>query len=300
MCYSTEVRTSNSYRGDACNIPRRGSRKDWFLMQPHHITLQDISLKRCTRCGAEKPVTTEYFSIRQNGRDGFQSVCKDCARVYYQANRARTLARVKAYQASHKSEIAQRDRVWYLTNREQVIARNRARYVAKKKSISIKARIYRQANKERMAAKDHAYYITNRENIREQDRAYYLANRDVIIEKSRAQYRANREKIKERIKAYRAANPEIVRISSHRRRARQRNAEGTHTIVDIQRQYERQRGKCYYCGIKVGHKYHVDHVVPLSRGGSDGPENLVIACRSCNETKHNKLPHEWPEGGRLL
>jgi 5-methylcytosine-specific restriction endonuclease McrA len=41
-------------------------------------------------------------------------------------------------------------------------------------------------------------------------------------------------------------------------------------------------------------------VVPLSRGGSNGPENIVIACPTCNLAKKDKMPHEWPEGGRLL
>lgn len=44
----------------------------------------------------------------------------------------------------------------------------------------------------------------------------------------------------------------------------------------------------------------VDHVVPLVKGGSNGPDNLVIACSTCNLRKNDKLPHEWPEGGRLL
>jgi 5-methylcytosine-specific restriction endonuclease McrA len=44
---------------------------------------------------------------------------------------------------------------------------------------------------------------------------------------------------------------------------------------------------------EVGDKYHVDHVVPLSRGGSDGPENIVISCPRCNCSKSSKLPEEW-------
>jgi 5-methylcytosine-specific restriction endonuclease McrA len=50
----------------------------------------------------------------------------------------------------------------------------------------------------------------------------------------------------------------------------------------------------------VGDTYHVDHVVPLVRGGSDDPSNLVIACVPCNLSKGDKLPHEWKRSGRLL
>jgi len=45
----------------------------------------------------------------------------------------------------------------------------------------------------------------------------------------------------------------------------------------------------------------VDHVIPIAREHtSNAPDNLVIACRTCNLKKGNKRPHEWIEGGRLL
>jgi 5-methylcytosine-specific restriction endonuclease McrA len=85
------------------------------------------------------------------------------------------------------------------------------------------------------------------------------------------------------------------------RNAKKQQAEGVHTTQDIQRQYERQHGKCYWCNKPVGKTYHVDHVIPLDRGGSNGPDNLVIACAWCNESKNNRLPHEWHgNGGKLL
>jgi 5-methylcytosine-specific restriction endonuclease McrA len=40
--------------------------------------------------------------------------------------------------------------------------------------------------------------------------------------------------------------------------------------------------------------------VPVSRGGSNDISNIVLACPSCNLQKGTRLPHEWPEGGRLL
>ena len=101
-------------------------------------------------------------------------------------------------------------------------------------------------------------------------------------------------------RVYSSANSEKKRAQKHNRRALERGADGWHTREDIQIQYERQKGKCYWCGEKVDKGYHVDHVVPLSRGGSNWPDNLVIACPSCNQSKSDKLPHEWIEGGRLL
>ena len=76
-----------------------------------------------------------------------------------------------------------------------------------------------------------------------------------------------------------------------------RNAPGTHTADDVRAQYARQHGTCYWCGVKVGRHYHVDHVIPLSKGGSNGPENIVVACPPCNLSKYNRSPEEF--GGRL-
>lgn len=50
------------------------------------------------------------------------------------------------------------------------------------------------------------------------------------------------------------------------------------------------KGECVYC-FRVGTTH--DHVIPLSRGGSDTPDNIVIACHSCNASKGPRTPDEW-------
>ena len=34
-------------------------------------------------------------------------------------------------------------------------------------------------------------------------------------------------------------------------------------------------------------------IIPLSRGGSNDPENLTAACFECNNSKRDKLLEEW-------
>ena|SRR5699024_7302284 len=54
---------------------------------------------------------------------------------------------------------------------------------------------------------------------------------------------------------------------------------------------------CRYCGttaeVNMRKEFHIDHVVPVSRGGSDDPDNLVVACDFCNRDKHDMTPDEW-------
>lgn len=113
-------------------------------------------------------------------------------------------------------------------------------------------------------------------------------------------YFANKERRSKSYRKWRLSSRAVKNASVRNRKARELNAEGSHTATDIERQFKAQRGRCYYCGVKVGKNYHVDHVVPLSRGGSNDPFNLVIACPACNVAKRDRLPHEFPQGGRLL
>ncbi len=63
-------------------------------------------------------------------------------------------------------------------------------------------------------------------------------------------------------------------------------------VDDVERLLRRQRGRCRWCSKRVS-KYHVDHVIPLSRGGRHILSNLAITCPSCNMSKSNKMPWEW-------
>lgn len=56
--------------------------------------------------------------------------------------------------------------------------------------------------------------------------------------------------------------------------------------------FERDDYTCRYCGER-GVRLEADHVVPVSKGGSDDPANLVTACFPCNRSKGAKLLQDW-------
>lgn len=62
----------------------------------------------------------------------------------------------------------------------------------------------------------------------------------------------------------------------------------------IQRIVE-QSGKCFYCGLP-GLRLGIEHRLPVSRGGTDDPENIVAACRGCNSAKGQKTTEEYSVG----
>jgi 5-methylcytosine-specific restriction endonuclease McrA len=50
------------------------------------------------------------------------------------------------------------------------------------------------------------------------------------------------------------------------------------------------KGPCFYCGAPAKTR---DHKLPRSRGGTDAPENLVLACKSCNSSKGRLTAEEF-------
>jgi 5-methylcytosine-specific restriction endonuclease McrA len=90
-------------------------------------------------------------------------------------------------------------------------------------------------------------------------------------------------------------------MGEQRRRARKRAAEGSHTVDELKALFQRQRGKCAYCGVSIRNGYHIDHVIPLARGGSNWIANIALACAKCNLTKSATDPIEFARrNGKLL
>lgn len=141
-------------------------------------------------------------------------------------------------------------------------------------------------------------YEADPERAREQSRRYREANHDKVREQDRRYREANAERRREYQRRYNEANPEKVKEKDRRHRARKAGAGGTHTAEDIRTIYDSQKGRCWYCLKPLNGTYHVDHRIPLARGGSNAPENIVIACPTCNLSKGARLPQEW--NGRLL
>lgn len=69
-----------------------------------------------------------------------------------------------------------------------------------------------------------------------------------------------------------------------------------HGVENIRRLFQEQRGCCAYCHQPLV-KYHIDHVVPLARGGVHLPENWCLSCPDCNYRKHARTPQEWAADG---
>jgi 5-methylcytosine-specific restriction endonuclease McrA len=155
----------------------------------------------------------------------------------------------------------------------------------------------------------------------EKNREYQRNWRSANIEKSRAwdrdRYAADPQKRRAYVYAWREANPEYspsylqewlkanpkkIREYTARRRARKLAAEGSHTAENIDQIFKMQRGRCAHpwCRVKLDDSYHVDHIIALSVGGTNWPDNLQILCAPCNHSKSAKDPLDHARSHGML
>ena len=90
----------------------------------------------------------------------------------------------------------------------------------------------------------------------------------------------------ESLKKYRSKNTDKVREWSATRLQRKTGRLPNGTVKSIG---ENQKWLCVYCRCNISNKYHVDHIIPLSKEGKHVPENIQLTCPSCNVKKSNKL-----------
>jgi 5-methylcytosine-specific restriction endonuclease McrA len=91
---------------------------------------------------------------------------------------------------------------------------------------------------------------------------------------------------------WKAKNPQRMAFLKARRYARERGAEGSHTFVEWQNLKLAFGNRCAECReVKPLPK---DHIIPLSKGGSDYITNIQPLCRNCNSRKWIFI-YEQPE-----
>lgn len=155
----------------------------------------------------------------------------------------------------------------------------------------LRARLWKKANPERARATDRLWKKNNPDRKKEGSRRWYRKD------PGRQRFLAARWEAEnaERHKEHRAAG-------ARRRRARNRGAPGNHTAADAAAILEAQGCRCSYCHADLNRvKKHLDHIVPLARGGSNDRSNIQWLCESCNLSKGASDPVEFAQrNGRLI
>lgn len=151
---------------------------------------------------------------------------------------------------------------------------------------------WRKSNRDKENSYKRKHREKNKEHInarKRELRALKPEHHKMLQRKSRER---NLEAAKVTAKKSRLKNADKVRTANRNRDAIKRAAQGTHTQFDIEQLLADQHNLCNGCRKQLI-IYHVDHIFPLSRGGSNWPENLQCLCPSCNISKGSKTMDEW-------
>ena len=155
--------------------------------------------------------------------------------------------------------------------------------------------------KEEKKAYNAAYHKSHPRDRRAYNAMLYAAKSAKIRAAVIAYRRANPEKVRAAISKWWKANPEKIRAYDSTQKAKRRGAEGQHSGEEIRRLLVRQKYLCAVCKKGIEEDYHKDHIVPLSRGGSNYIRNIQLLCPKCNLKKGNKHPVKFmQEMGYLL
>ena len=201
----------------------------------------------------EVKLLSEY-NKNSRSKDGLKAQCRLCCKAYN-----------NQWSKDNKQRKAESTAKWYKENKER-----KRKYTAD----------WYKNNKERKSQTNKEWLEKNRERRKEVQKEYR---------------RRNKERISEYNKKYQQDKPEISREKTRRYRSRKREL----FVEDIKEKelIDRDGTLCSYCRkeLEFGTKtaVHVDHVIPLSLGGIHDPNNLVLACRSCNTSKRDENPKDW-------
>ncbi len=246
--------------------------------------MEDSTLKACSCCGIEKPHILEIFAKKKGVTSG---TCRACISD-----------KQRAWRAANADYVKARNKENYWKDKEARLAKQHTQYWADPEAARAKAR----ARQPQRRITHRNWVKANPERSKVHRERYLALHKAVALAGVRRWRAANRERVSFLNQRWQKANPDRVKELHRERRARRTGAEGKHTMADIRAKLRSQKSKCYWCKAALildgEGKYHVDHVIPLSKGGSDGPENIACACPSCNLKKNNKMP--WEFAGRLF
>jgi 5-methylcytosine-specific restriction endonuclease McrA len=241
-----------------------------------YISPRECIIKKCSCCGLL--LSSDLFSPDKRASTGLQSACKACSgkrkKIAYRSNIEESRERSRQYYNDHKESISRSNEKSRKKCADAIKKRKKEYYLRVKDLPEFKAR---RAEYAKLNSKKKSDY----------DRQYRLKNKDHL------------DLIKSE---WRKRNSFLVDMIQRNYKARRRAQEGEGDATrKIKEWAQSQKKICYWCGVGCSANFHIDHYVPLSRGGKHEISNLVIACKACNLKKNAKDPYDFAKlSGRLF
>jgi len=173
----------------------------------------------------------------------------------------------------------------YLENKEKQLKQSAEYAKAHPESRRASYTKWATANPEYNKARRKKHYDENKEQAKIV-RQEYLSNPENVakVKASRKKYyEENREREIAKVLEWQKQNPEYKKAIDQNRRTQKTKAGGSFTVQEWVVLCEKYDYRCVCCHKK--RKLTIDHIVPVSKGGTSNIENLQPLCRSCNSRK---------------
>lgn len=255
-----------------------------------------LTTKKCTRCDTIKDISE--FSKNKTKPNGINTECKICVKEYnkkyYLLHREKIKATTNEYYQSHREESLKKKKEYYFINREKFRESSKEWY---KNNID-HVKKYREENSDHIIMQRQDYHARNKIDRNNKSKEWKFKNKNKVKLYNDKYYIDNQEKIQE----YRNSEQRKITYTNsyHKRRDMMINSSnGEMPVYNISRlplseELESllcsQSYRCNNCGCDISEHKHLDHHIPLSKGGTHTIDNVVWLCPSCNLSKSNKIP----------
>lgn len=238
--------------------------------------MRNYETKDCQNCGKEYQPTRNA-----------QKYCAECATAMYRTHSAnwsqKNPEKVRVVAAKYREENSEKAKVVATKYREENPEKTRAATAKWREENPKKARAatakWRKENPE--------YNVQWRKKNLKKSRTSSKAS-------SAKWSKANPDKVKAILARYRKTNPEKMSFYASKRRALKQASTPPNEILTSAEWLTilaEANGHCHYCGKEA--KLTMDHIIPLSKGGTHSQNNIAAACAHCNSSKGARTLEEW-------
>jgi len=230
-------------------------------------------MRTCTDCGVDISDMSNHAkrcSIHAQIHNKLHK--KEHARKCYVKNKEVFARRNKRWREKNKEKLRNLTKAWRIKNKERM--KELAKLWAKRNPEKVRQKLIKYKTSEKGKLKLKLYRQKNYEKLLEKARIWKKEHKEYVNTYRNGWVKTRRGKL-------------MKKVNQIRHRARRKNAQGNFTINEWL-EIRNRSPMCPACGRFVEcENLTVDHIIPITKGGTNYISNIQPLCALCNSTKNN-------------